>query len=183
MQPTQPSQPTAIPTATLFPEKVLHTVIDENKAIEAVLPEAWKDMRSEPWLNKKNQPIGTTFLVANNIDAFLNLKAEGVSISVTRHPETGYIQLLEDEVKFYKKFCEDTYKTTWTVEHPVYKGKYVVLGCSSRPDSWLSVYTVVSKKEPAAYLARVIALDMVPTYGDSFRDIIMQFKVFPENLP
>jgi hypothetical protein len=29
----------------------------------------------------------------------------------------------------------------------------------------------------------VVAFDMIPAYGDMFREIVMQFKVFPENLP
>jgi hypothetical protein len=177
--PTNPARP----TETLFPEKILHSVSDADNVIKAVLPKAWNDTRTEPWVDKKNQPIGVTFISAVDVDAFLNLSSEGVAISITKHPETGYIQLLENEAAIYKKICEDTYKTTWNVDHSKYRGKYVVLCCSSNPDSWLSIMTLVSKKDPGTYVARVIGLDMVPTYGDQFRDILLQFSVNPENLP
>jgi hypothetical protein len=182
-QTTLPPEPVITSTVTLFPEEVLHTVTDEYHAIEAVLPEAWKDMRSEPWVNKEDQIIGTTYIVSTNIDEFLNFKAEGVAISVSNRLGMGYIQLMDEEANLYRKICEDSYKTTWPVEHPVYRGKYVVLGCSSHPDSWLDVEVVVNKNDPAAYVVRVIALDMVPTYGDKFRDIINRFQIFPENIP
>jgi hypothetical protein len=176
-------EPALTPTPTLFPEKVLHTVSDDYQAIKAILPEAWIDMRNEPWVDGKNQVIGTTFISSTNVEDFLSLKAEGVAISVSNRLGKGYIQLLDEESKLYRKICEDTYKTTWTIEHPVYKGKYIVLGCSSNPDSWLTVEAMVNKQASGAYVVRVIALDMVPTYGDQFRDIINQFQVFPENIP
>jgi hypothetical protein len=50
-------------------------------------------------------------------------------------------------------------------------------------DTWLSLFAVVDKQDPGNYIARVVAYDMIPTYGDSFRDIILNFKILPENIP
>jgi hypothetical protein len=141
-------------------------------------------MRTAAWVDKNNQTIGTTFMASTNIEDFLNWKAEGVAISVSRHLQVGYVELLDQEYEFYVKQCTDTYRTRWTLENPIYAGKYVVFGdCGSDQNSWLSLFSVTGKKDAGKYIARVLAYDMIPTYGDAFRDIIMQFQVFPENLP
>ena len=172
------------PTATLFPEQQLHIVTDQTKAIQATIPVIWTDMRTAAWVDENNQTIGTTFMASTNIEDFLNWKAEGVAISVSRHLQVGYVELLDQEYEFYIKQCEDTYRTRWTLENPIYAGKYVVFGnCGSVQNTWLSLFSVTSKKDAGKYIARVLAYDMIPTYGDTFRDIIMQFQVFPENLP
>jgi hypothetical protein len=172
------------PTATLFPEKLLHRVTDQTGAIEANIPTLWTDLRTEPWLDDQGQTLGTTFIASTDIAAFLKFQAEGVAISVSRRLPVGYIQLLETEYAKYIQHCEDTYKTRWNVEDPIYTGKHVVFGeCNGQRDTWLSLFSVVNKRDPSQYIARVVAYDMIPTYGDEFRDIIMKFKVFPENLP
>jgi hypothetical protein len=176
--------PLTVATPTLMPERDLHPVTDDYKVIEVSLPAAWTDIRTEPWLDSKNKPIGVTLLAAYHIKDFLDLKGEGVSISVSARPEKGYIQLLDEETKFYKKICDDAYKTTWTLEHPVYRGKYEVLDCDPVSSyAWLSVMSMVNKKDPAAYVVRVIGLDMIPVFGEDFRTIITGFTVKPENLP
>jgi hypothetical protein len=82
------------------------------------------------------------------------------------------------------KYCEDIYKTRWRVEHPVYKGFYYVFGeCNGVRDTWLSLFAVVDKNDPGKYIARVVAYDMIPIYGDTFREIIMNFKILPEKIP
>jgi hypothetical protein len=107
-----------------------------------------------------------------------------VAISVSRHPPVGYVQLLENEYKVYVRQCQDTYKTRWKLEDPVYNGMYFVFGeCAGTKNTWLSLFTAVSKTEPGKYIARVVAYDMAPLYGDDFRSIIMKFKVKPENIP
>lgn len=174
----------AAPTPTPFPERDLHTVTDDFGVITAELPGAWTDIRTERWLDNKGKPIGVTLLAAFNIEDFQDLKGEGVAISVSDRLGKGYIQLLDEETKFYEKFCDDTYKTAWTVEHPLYRGRYMVLDCDPLDSyAWLSVMSMVNKKDPAAYVARVVGLDEIPIFGDEFRDVVTGFTVEPENLP
>ncbi len=174
----------AAPTPTPFAERDLHTVTDDFGVITAELPKAWTDIRTERWLDAKGQPVGVTLLASVKIEDFLDLKGEGVSISVSARPEKGYIQLLDDETKFYKKLCDDAYKTTWTMEHPLYRGKYEVLDCDPVSSyAWLSVMSMVNKRDPAAYVARVIGLDEIPIFGDEFRDVVTGFTVNINNLP
>jgi hypothetical protein len=172
----------AAPSPTPFPERDLHPVTDDYHVIEVNLPREWTDIRTERWLDAKGQPIGVTLLAAYNIADFQDLKGEGVAISVSNRLGKGYIQLLDEETKFYKKFCDDAYKTTWTMDHPVYRGKYVVLDCDPVSSyAWLSVMSMVNKKDPASYVARVVGLDEIPIFGEDFRDVITGFKVNGEN--
>lgn len=181
---TAPPDQVLPPTATLFPEEQLHTVTDQTNVIEANIPTVWTDTRTEPWKDKKGRTIGTIFMASTNIEAFLKFQAEGVAISVSRHLPVGYAQLLEDEYASYVKQCKDTYKTRWKLENPTYNGAYFVFGeCAKTQNTWLSVFSMVSKQDPGQYIARVVAYDMIPTYGDTFRDMILKFKVFAENLP
>jgi len=173
------------PTATLFPEKQLHTVTDQDNTIEANIPTAWTDMRTVPWTDAKGTTIGTTFMASTDVDAFLKFRAEGVAISVSSRLQIGYTQLLDEEYKFYVQHCKDTYKTRWKLDNaPVYRGMYFVFNeCDGTPDAWLSLFSLVSKQDSGRYIARVVGYDMIPIYGDTFRDIILNFKIFPENLP
>lgn len=182
--PATPQDTALPPTTALAPELQLHMVTDETGAIEANIPTVWTDTRTEPWVNEKGEKVGTIFTASTNIEAFLKFQAEGVSISVSRHLPVGYVQLLETEYKVYVKQCQDTYKTRWTLEDPVYKGMYFVFGeCAGTQYTWLSLFTAASKKEPGKFVARIVAYDMAPIYADDFRAIIMKFKVNPENLP
>lgn len=172
-------------TAALDPEKHVHVVTDETGAIEANIPTVWTDMRTEPWLDSNGKKIGTTFTAATNIDAFLKFQAEGAAFSVSNRLPIGYVRLLENEYKGYVKQCEDSYKTRWKLENdPVYNGMYFVFGkCAKTEYTWLSLFTAVDKKNPGQYIARIVAYDMAPIYGDDFRATIMKFKVHPEKLP
>jgi hypothetical protein len=179
-----PETPTLHPAETLFPEEQLDTVMDQTGAIRVNIPTTWTDRRTEPWLDENNETIGTTFMASTNIDAFLKLGAEGVAVSVSQHLPVGYAELLEREYDYYVKYCEDTYKTRWRLDHPVYKGFYYVFGeCNGVRDTWLSLFAVVDKHDPGKYIVRVVAYDMIPTYGDTFRDIIMNFEILPEKIP
>ena len=55
--------------------------------------------------------------------------------------------------------------------------------CKGSRDTWLSLFSLVNKQGASRYIVRVVAYDMIPIYGDRFRDMILNFKVFPENLP
>jgi len=176
--------PAATPTPTPMPERDLHTVTDDFGVIEADLPKAWTDIRTERWLDAKGRPVGVTLLAAFNIDDFQNLKGEGAAISVSNRLGKGYIQLLDEEIKFYEKFCEEDYKTVWPIDHPVYRGKYKTLDCDPHGSyAWLSVMSMVNKRDPAAYVARVVGLDKIPIFGQEFRDVITGFRVNINNLP
>jgi hypothetical protein len=172
------------PTATLFPEQQLETVTDETGAIEASLPTTWTERRTEAWVDSKGKEVGTTLIAAMDLEGFLKFQAEGVSISVSRRLPIGYVQLLENEYKVYSQDCDDSYKTRWKLEDPVYNGMYFVFGeCAGTEYTWLSLFTAVSKKEPGKYIVRVVAYDMIPIYGEDFRIMVMKFKVNPEKLP
>jgi hypothetical protein len=182
---TATEAPAALPTATLFAEEQLHTVTDESGAIQANLPILWDDLRTLPWTDAKGETLGVTFMASTDVDAFLAFRAEGVAISVSSRLPVGYIQLLEQEYELYIAHCEDTYKTRWELDdHPVYRGEYVVFNkCEGQRDTWLSLLSLVNKQDAGQYIVRVVGYDMIPLYGGSFRDMILDFKVFPENLP
>ncbi len=175
----------ALPTATLFAEEQLHTVIDESGTIQAKLPSLWSDLRTLPWTDAKGATLGVTFMASTDVEAFLAFQAEGVAISVSSRLPVGYIQVLEQEYELYIPRCEDTYKTRWELDdNPLYRGEYVVFGeCEGRRDAWLSLFSLVNRQDAGQYIVRIVGYDMIPTYGDSFRDMILDFKVFPENLP
>lgn len=176
--------PAVTPTPTPFPERDLVTVTDDFGVIESNLPRAWTDIRTERWLDAKGKPVGVTLLAAVNLEDFQDLKGEGVAISVSDRLGKGYIQLLDEETKFYEKFCDDSYKTAWTMDHPLYRGKYMVLDCDPLDSyAWLSVMSMVNKKDPAAYVARVVGLDEIPIFGDEFREVVTGFEVNINNLP
>jgi hypothetical protein len=172
------------PTAAVNPEQQTHFVTDETGAIEANIPTVWADLRTEPWLNEKGETLGTIFTASTDIEAFLNFQAEGVSISVSRKLPVGYIQLLETEYDRYVKPCEDSYKTRWKLDDPVYNGLYFVFGkCAGTDYTWLSLFTLVDQRSPGQYIARLVGYDMIPIYGEDFRTMLLKFKVHPEKLP
>ena len=189
--PTQP-EPTREPTQTpithtasptLFPEYQTHLVTDQTGAITINIPTTWTDQRTLPWLNERGMPVGTIFIASTDIEKFLVLEAEGVAISVSSQYPLGYIELLDIEVPTYTEVCDDTYHTRWDVDDPVYRGKEAVLNCHGSSYEWLSVMTLVNKKDPAAYVVRLVGFDMIPIFGDDFRDMLLQFEIDPTLLP
>jgi hypothetical protein len=185
-QPTSTRYPTATldPTDTPFPERDLHTVTDESNAIAAVIPVAWGETRSIPWTDAQDNIIGVTFMASSDVDRFLNWEAEGVVISVSSRLGKGYIQLLDEEYAAYLNHCNDTFHKYWDFDNTIYRGKYAVLNnCEQIDNSWLRVLSVVSLEDPGSYVARILAYDLPPIFGSEFADILMQFQVFPDNLP
>lgn len=189
--PTQP-EPTSRPTQTLipptatptpFPEDQTHFVTDQTGAITINVPTTWTDQQTLPWLDEKGRQIGSTFIVATDVDKFLVLGAEGVAISASKRLPIGYIELLDREVPNYLGICEDTYKTRWEINTKTHRGKEVVLNCHGSSYEWLSIMTLVNKADPTAYIVRLVGFDMVPIFGDSFRDMLRQFEVNPTLLP
>jgi hypothetical protein len=162
----------------------LHTVTDESNAIAAVIPVAWRDIRSIAWKDAQDNIIGVTFMASSDVDRFLNWEAEGVVISVSRRLGKGYIQQLDEEYAAYLNHCNDAFHRYWDFDNTIYRGKYVVLNdCEQIDNSWLRILSVVSLEDPGRYVARILAYDLPPIFGSEFADILMQFQVFPENLP
>jgi len=180
---TKPTDKPVTPTATLFPEYLTHFVTDESGAITANIPTVWTDQQTLPWLDEAGREVGIIFIASTNIDKFLVLEAEGVAISVSSQYPLGFIQLLDAEVIPYLATCDDTYHTRWDFNTEIYRGKEAVFNCHGSNWEWLSIMTMVSKSNPAAYIARVIGFDMIPIFGGQFRDMLLQFEVNPENLP
>jgi hypothetical protein len=173
-----------LPSATPFPEKQLHVITNDAGSIAATIPTVWTDVRSLTWKNEKNVIIGHVLIASTDVDAFLRWEVEGVSISVTRNLGMGYLQLLESDYSKYRTLCNDPYFTFFDFENNLYRGKEFVLDtCAGVEDGWLSIIAVVPLVDSGAYVARVLAYDMIPLYGDDFRDIMMRFEVFPEKLP
>lgn len=184
LQPTSTQasiQPSATPSP--FPEDLTHLVTDDTGAITINVPTTWTDQQNLPWLDANGKEIGTTFIVATDVDEFLVLEAEGVAISASKHLPVGYIELLDREVPNYLGVCDDTYHTRWEINTATHRGKEAVLNCHGSSYEWLSLMTLVSKDNPAAFIARIIGFDMVPIFGDSFRTMLLQFEVDPTLLP
>lgn len=181
-RPTQtPIPPTA--TSTLFPEYQTHMLSDQTGAISINVPTTWTDQQTLPWLDEKGKQVGTTFIVATNVDQFLALEAEGVAISVSKRLPIGYIELLDREVPNYLGICEDTYRTRWEINDATHRGREAVLGCHGSSYEWLTIMTMVNKSDPAAYIVRLVGLDLAPIFGDDFREMLRQFEVNPSLLP
>jgi len=189
--PTQP-EPTREPTQTpithtasptLFPEYQTHLVTDQTGAITINVPTTWTDQQTLPWLGENGMEVGTIFIASTDIEKFLVLEAEGVAISVSSQYPLGYIELLDIEVPTYTEVCDDTYQTRWDVDDPVYRGKEAVLNCHGSSYEWLSVMTLVNKKDPAVYIVRLVGFDMIPIFGEDFRDMLRQFEINPTLLP
>jgi hypothetical protein len=179
-----PNTPAALPSDTPFPEKQLHTVTNDAGSITATIPTVWTDVRSLTWKNEHNVVIGHMLMASTDVDAYLRWEVEGVSISVTRNLGMGYLQLLEKDYAKYRTICDDPYLTIWDFENNLYQGQNFVLdNCGGVKGGWLSVMVVVPLGGAPTYVAEVLGYDMPPTYGDTFRDIIMRFEVVPEKLP
>jgi hypothetical protein len=172
------------PSATVFPEEQLTTVANSAGSILATVPTVWTDIRSLDWIDDQNRVMGHVLLASTDVDAFLEWKVEGVSISVSRKLGIGYIQLLERDYAKYSKLCNDPFHTFWDEASSLQRGKSFVLDdCGGVQDGWLSVMSVVPKDGSGAYVAEVLAYDMPPTYGDTFREIMLRFEVSPDKLP
>jgi hypothetical protein len=172
------------PSPSPFPEQDLHIVSDEQGAITATVPRVWQQTQTIPWLDGRGQIIGTTLMASSDIEGFRKWQVEGVAISVSRRLPMGYVQLLDKEHATYLKLCNDTFETYWDFENALYRGKYVVFNnCANVNNSWLSVLSVVSIEHPQAYVARVLAYDLPPIFGEDFRDMAMQFSVHADYLP
>jgi hypothetical protein len=179
-----PPTPPATSTPTLFPEQDLHTVTDDTGAIQATIPVVWSDQRTIPWVSAAGEMIGTTFIASTDIEAYLSWQVEGVSISVTRRLDRGYIQLLDEEYATYSKVCRDPFLDRWDFSNEFHRGKYYVLvDCGGVEGGWLHLFSVVGRVDPKAYTARVLAYDMIPLFGSDFGDIMMMFQVDPDKLP
>jgi hypothetical protein len=182
--PTRVPSPTPSPSATVFPEEVLVTVANDAGSILATLPSVWTDVRSLDWTDEQNRVVGHVLLASTDVEAFLAWRVEGVSISVSRNLGIGYMQLLERDYAKYSKLCDDPYHTFWDEDSNLHRGKSFVLDdCWGVQDGWLSVMSVVPKDGSGAYVAEVLAYDMPPTYGGTFRDIMLRFEVSPDKLP
>jgi hypothetical protein len=178
-----PSQ-TPPPSATVFPEEQLITVANSAGSILATVPTVWTDVRSLDWVDDQNRVMGHVLLASTDVDAFLAWKVEGVSISVSRNLGIGYVQLLEQDHAKYGEVCDDVYHTFWDEDSSLHRGKSFVLNdCGGVQGGWLSVMSVVPKDDSGAYVAEVLAYDMPPTYGDTFRQIMLRFEVSPDKLP
>jgi hypothetical protein len=182
--PTRIPSPTPSPSATLFPEEVLVTVANDARSILATVPSVWTDVRSLDWTDEQNRVVGHVLLASTDVEAFLAWRVEGVSISVSRNLGIGYMQLLERDYAKYSKLCDDPYRTFWDEGSSLHRGKSFVLDdCWGVQDGWLSVMSMVPKDGSGAYVAEVLAYDMPPTYGGTFRDIMPRFEVSPDKLP
>jgi len=159
-------------------------VANDAGSILATVPSVWTDVRSLDWADEENRVVGHVLLVSTDVNAFLEWKVEGVSISVSSNLGVGYIELLERDSAKYRKLCNDPYHTFWNEDSSLHRGKSFVLNdCGGVEDGWLSVMSVVPKDGSGAYVAEVLAYDMPPTYGDTFREIMLRFEVSPDNLP
>lgn len=182
--------PTRIPSetppasATPFPEEVLVAVANDAGSILATVPSVWTDVRSLDWTDEENRVVGHVLLASTDVDAFLAWRVEGVSISVSRNLGMGYRQLLERDYARYRGLCDDPFLTFWDEESSLHRGKSFVLDdCGGVEDGWLSVMSVVPMDDSGAYVAEILAYDMPPTYGGTFRDIMLRFEVSPDKLP
>jgi hypothetical protein len=179
-----PSRTPPPPTATYFPEEQLHTVSHRAGSIAAGIPTVWTDVRSLEWKDENDEVIGHVLVASTDVERFLRWEVEGVSISVSRNLGIGYLQLLDADYEEYTQICDDPFKRYWDWSQGRHRGGYFVLDdCAGIPDSWLSVLSVVPRGESYTYIAEVLAYDMIPIFGEDFRDMIMGFEVFPEKLP
>jgi hypothetical protein len=181
---SRPTQTPIPPTATLtpFPEDLTHFVTDDTGAITINVPTTWTDQQTLPWLDESGMEVGTIFIASTDIDKFLVLEAEGVAISVSKQYPLGYVELLDIEILPYLSVCDDTYKTRWEIDTDTHRGREADLNCHDSSYEWLSIMTLVNKADPAAYIVRLVGFDMIPIFGEDFRDMLRQFEVKPSLL-
>jgi hypothetical protein len=111
------------------------------------------------------------------------LEAEEVAISVSKRLPIGYIELLDREVPNYLGICDDTYFTHWEINTETYHSMEAMLNCHGSIYEWLTIMTLVSKSDPAAYIVRLVGFDMIPIFGEDFRDKLRQFEIDTTLLP
>jgi hypothetical protein len=58
-----------------------------------------------------------------------------------------------------------------------------MLNCHGSIYEWLTIMTLVSKSDPAAYIVRLVGFDMIPIFGEDFRDKLRQFEIDTTLLP
>lgn len=196
--PTQPESPSSPPTVTslptvsgteeptLAPEATaqgdIYFVTDDYDAVVFIIPNEWGDYITSPW-QEDDRVIGTTITASSNLGAYLNWGAAGVTISISRRLDKGYIQMMDEFGDVFAEPCEE-YLSRWEFENDVHRGmRQRFWRCGGEDGPTLDLLALVSKEDPQAYIAMVMIVWFYPVEYQLYEEYLLNFFVIPENLP
>jgi hypothetical protein len=182
--PPTSTRPPPQPSATIANESILHTITNDAGSISAVIPSTWTDVRSLTWTNEQEVVIGHKLVASSDVEAFLEWKADGVAIGVSRDLPIGYLQLLDIDADRYGELAPHPAYSFDDFENRLHRGKYFTLWlCGGVQGCLLRVFSLVPQGDGPAYVAEVLLYDDLPYTSQKIEDSIMRFEVDPDRLP
>jgi len=197
---TSPSTPKTLPTSTpttLPPALVteessqtqdasaqggIYYVTDEFDAVAYVLPNDWGEYLASPW-QEEDKIIGSTITASSDLGAYLNWGAPGVTISVSRQLDKGYIQMMDEFRDVFAESCVE-HKSRWEFENDFHRGmRQRFWDCGGESGPTLDLLALVNKENPQAYTAMVTIVWFYPVEYQLTEEYLLSFIVIPDNLP
>jgi hypothetical protein len=195
---TPTTVPTSTPTVTTLPpasvtegssqtqdasaQGGIYFVTDEFDAVVYVLPNDWGEYLASPW-QEEDKIIGSTITASSDLGAYLNWGASGVTISVSRQLDKGYIQMMDEFRDVYAESCEE-HKSRWEIENDFHRGmRQRFWRCGGESGPTLDLLALVNKENPLAYTAMVIIVWFYPVEYQLNEEYLLSFIVIPDNLP
>ncbi len=183
LRPTSTRRPPQ-PSATTPNENRLRIITNDADSISVAVPSTWTEVRSLTWTNEQEVVIGHKLVASSDVEAFLEWKADGVSISVSRRLPIGYLQLLDKEADRYGELAPHPAYSFDDFENSHHRGKYFTLWlCGGVQGCLLRGFSVVPKGDGPTYVAEVLLYDDLPYTSQAIDDSIMRFEVDPDRLP
>jgi len=185
--PQEPASPASVTegssqTQNATTQGEIYFVTDEFDAVVFVLPNAWGEYHASPW-QEGDKVIGSTITASSDLGAYLNWGASGVTISVSRRLDKGYIQMMDEFRDVFAEPCEE-YQSRWEFENDVYRGmRQRFWRCGGKNGPTLDLLALVNKENPQAYIAMVKIVWFYPVEIQLNEDYLLNFIVIPENLP
>lgn len=170
------------PTQDAFAEQGIYLVSDEFDAVLSFIPNEWSDYAVSPW-KEVDKIIGSKITASSELDAYMNWGASGVTISVTRQRDKGYIQLMDEFRDVYAEKCEE-YKHRWEYENDFHRGiRQRFWRCGGDSGPTLDLLALVNKENQHAYIVMVEIVWFYPVEYQLNEEYLLNFIVIPENLP
>jgi len=197
--PSLPDVATSTPTvATLAPDSVaeepnqktqdssnqdgIYFVTDEYDAVIYVIPNDWGDYLISPW-QEEGEIIGSKIIASSNLGAYFGWGAPGVTISISRKLDKGYIQMMDEFRDDYTEICEE-YLSRWEYENDLHRGiRQRFWRCGGKNGPTLDLLALVNKEDQQAYIAMVTIIWFYPVEIQLNEDYLLNFIVNPNNLP
>ena len=160
----------------------IYFVTDEYNAVIYMLPNSWGEYLATPW-HEEDRIIGSTISASSDLNAYLNWGAPGVTISISRQLDKGYIQMMDEFRDVFAESCEE-YKSRWEFENEFHRGmRQRFWRCGGEQGPTLDLLALVDKDDPQAYIALVVIVWFYPVEYQLNEETLTNFMVIPDHLP